>query len=514
MSNHQVIIEWDLPHLMLLSASTSGGTTSIQHWEKVDLPQQIVESNSVGKDTADWLQHHGPEWLRSSGDNEHAMQVSIVLPRDRMTIRKLEVPPMPVDELPGVIPLQIASQLSVRPDDVVVDFLPGTSTPAAGENGGQTALAAALPRELMDQLQKLTAGLHGDLVHVGVSSVAFWEAISRNREPLLAGVVSICSEDRIETLLTTERQLIASAFRRRNHAQQFHGREAVAEIRRLLAAEGAQTRPVQLVNLTSRNDRELVTEIKAAGDLNVEVLTFEEIDSRVRIDEGCTPDSAAALYRAGAMPVIGGLLARHSPQTAQIDLVHPRRLKEQKDYTKIRKIGLAAACCLALLGAYLGWWWKLATLQAEVTRYNDQVVEVEKFLREQGKLVTQAETLNQYQKRSLKVGQHFYQILEDLPQRDQLLLTSWQSIPLTGASHTRIVSGGIAKTRQAVESFAERLAAAGWIVRSPVIRTNDGDQFPYEFDLDCEIPVERKPAATAKPRVKVTPTATSTGGAR
>ncbi len=513
MSNHQVIIEWDLPHLMLLSASTSGGTTTIEHWEKVDLPQQIVESTSVGKDAADWLQHHGPEWLRSSGDHEHVMQIAIVLPRDRMTIRKLEVPPMPVDELPGVVPLQIASQLSVRLDDVVVDFLPGN--PAnAGEEGNQTALAAALPREQMDQLQKLTAGLHGDLIYVGISSVALWEAISRNREPLLAGVVSICAEDRIETLLTSEKNLTASAFRRRNHEQTFQGREAAAEIRRLLAAEGAQPRPIQLVNLTHRSDRELVTELKAAGDFNVEVLTFEEIDSKVRIDEACNPETAAGLFAAGAMPAIGGLLTRHAAQTAQLDLVHPRRLKEQRDYSKIRKIGLTVACCLALIGAYLGWWWKLATLQAEVERYNDQVVEVEKFLREQGKLVNHAETLNQYRKRSLDVGEHFQQILDDLPQRDQLLLTSWQSIPLTGSSHTRIVSGGVAKTRQAVESFAERLAEAGWIVRSPVIRTNEGDQFPYEFDLDCEIPVERKPAASPVPRVKATPTATSTGGSR
>ncbi|MCG6155194.1 hypothetical protein [Rubinisphaera margarita] len=513
MSNHEVIIEWDLPHLKLLSASTSGGTTSIQHWAKLDLPQQIAESTSVGKDAADWLQHHGPEWLRTSGDNEHAMQISIVLPRDRMTIRKLEVPPMPVDELPGVIPLQIASQLSARPDDLVIDFLPGLRA-SSGEDGGQAALAAALPRDQMDQLQKLATGLHGDLVSVGVSSVALWEAIARAHEPLLTSVVSICTEERIETLLTSEKQLTASGSRRRNHEQPFQGREAVAEIRRLLAAEEAETRPVQLVNLTSRNDRELVTEMRSAADWNVEVLTFEEIDSRIRIDEACAPETAAGLYTAGAMPAMGGLLARHGAQTAQLDLVHPRRLKETRDYSRIRKIGLISVCCLALIGAYLGWWWKLSSLQAEVEGVNDKVVEVEKFLRDQGKLVKHAETLNQYRRRSLDVGDHFQQILADLPQRDQLLLTSWQSIPLTGASHTRIVSGGIAKSRQAVESFAERLAAAGWIVRSPVIRTADSGQFTYEFDLDCEIPVERRTAASASPRVRVTPTATTTGGAR
>ncbi len=127
----------------------------------------------------------------------------------------------------------------------------------------------------------------------------------------------------------------------------------------------------------------------------------------------------------------------------------------------------------------------------KLRRSKKKIRDADTFLRTKGTVLKQANTLTDYENRSLHGTSHLGNLLESLPERSELVINSWRAVPLSGTTHTRILARGIAKTRREIEQLAEKLDQAGLIVRSPVIRLLEESlgQYHYEFDLDYEIPV-------------------------
>ncbi len=503
MNNRHLVIEWDLPHVSLLLARREGAGWEILQWHRCDLPEHVVESKSLSRDAASWLLSECPSWLRELETPSEATSLSVILPRDRVTLRKLNLPPIPAEELPGVVPLQMARQLSARMEDLAIDFLPPTSS---GSTENQTVLAASLPIDQLRTLQTLSAQLHCELMLVGLSSLTLLEAVSHFTTSTAGSqrsLLCVYSEERLEALYCESGQLIAAGFRRRNRELPFQAKEAVAEIRRLLANEAESSNlSLQFLSLSSSKNVGVISEAEQALGMPVQILEIEATNTTVRLTENFSL-TMFDLFSQGGLRAIGALLAGIAPQVSQLNLQAPRQMQELKDYRKAWMLGGAAACVGGLIIAYLAWWGQLAGLDKKIERLNSQIVEVDKFMKSQGKVVEQAKKLTVYEDRSLDFDAHFQKILAILPARDQLLLTEWQSLPLSGDSHTRIIASGLARTRQSIESFAEKLAQDGWIVRSPIIRTNpDRQPFGYEFDLDFEIPAPASAVKSSK-RIRV-----------
>ena len=503
MNNRHLVIEWDLPHVSLMLARREGASWEILQWHRCDLPEHVAESKSLSRDAASWLLSECPSWLRALEASGETTSLSIILPRDRVTLRKLELPPIPAEELAGVVPLQMASQLSARMEDLAIDFLPPNSS---GSAESQTVLAAALPMDQLRTLQGLSVQLHCELTFVGLSSLTLLEAVpyfTNSTADSDRSLLCVYSEERLEALYCEAGHLIGAGFRRRNRELPFQAKEAVAEIRRLLATETEMSNlPIQILSLSSTRNVGVISEAEKALGMTVQPLEIESTNSTVRFNEDFSR-TISELFSQGGLRSIGALFAGQSPKVDQLNLLMPRQLEEQKDYKKAWIVGGAAACVGGLIIAYLAWWGQLAGLDEKIERLNTEIVEVDKFMKTQGKVVEQATKLKVYEDRSFDFEAHFQKILAILPARDQLLLTEWQSLPLSGDSHTRITASGLARSRQSIESFAEKLAQEGWIVRSPTIRANpDRQPFGYEFDLDFEIPAPASAVKSSK-RIRV-----------
>ena len=496
MNNRHLVIEWDLPHVSLLLARREGASWEILQWHRCVLPEHVAESKALSRDAASWLLSECPSWLRELETSSEATSLSVILPRDRVTLRKLELPPIPTEELPGVVPLQMASQLSARMEDLAIDFLPPTSSGSA-EN--QIVLAASLPIDQLRTLQTLAVQLHCELTFVGLSSLTLLEAVphfTTGTASAQRSLLCIYSEERLEALYCNAGQLIAAGYRRRNRELPFQTKEAVAEIRRLLATETeTATLPIQFLSLTDSKNGGVISEAEKALGMPVQLLEIDTTNSTVRLNDNFDLKMPELLSE-GGLRSIGALLAEKPSQVFQLNLQAPRQMQELKDHRKAWIYGGAAALVGGLIIAYLAWWGQLAGLDDKIERLNTEIAAVDKFMKDQGKVVEQAKKLTVYQDRSLDFDEHFQKILSILPARDQLLFTEWQSLPLSGESHSRIIASGLARSRQSIESFAEKLAQDGWIVRSPTIRANPERQpFGYEFDLDFEIPA---PASAVK----------------
>ena len=484
MSDFHLVVDWDLPHLRLLVAQQAGTRWQILHAAELSVPDALCHGSRSGGELAEWLVSQPGEIYQMLADAGQNVKVEVVLPRDRVTLRQLEFPPIPLEELPAAVQLQMSAQLAMRGEESVVDFLPPSNR---NHNSELHVLAGVISHELERILVHFASRWNWQLGSISLSSLTLLELAIKS-EPASHpfsnhGILCATEPDRIETMLVRNRQLEGSLLRRRDAHAPIQTRELVAEVRRLELAN-AQDFPPQMAILQEEavlNEADLA---QIGSSLDLQVLPLMHPDY---FDFPAAQLNEQSVSLNAFTPLLGALLKQSAPSTASLDFANPRQTIEQRDMAKVWKIGLIAGVCGLLIIAYLAWWGQLAALDDQIEKLQARTKEVDKFLKSEGKLVQVADTLESFRWYSFDPQDTFSQLVDRMPDRTQLVLTSWQSFPLTGEVETRIQLSGIAKSRQVIETFSEELASAGWVVKSPVIRSQQQANYPLEFDLDLEI---------------------------
>jgi len=313
--------------------------------------------------------------------------------------------------------------------------------------------------------------------------------------------VVVCgSLHRLEAVLVNSTHLLGSGFRRRN-GNVLTAKEISAEIRRLLSTTpGVQDlRPSQLLLMTEEQAAPqesvqrlaLINELTQAIDLPVLGADLESLESRFTSAHPTEQLDLPHLQSRGFLSLVSQMLAVGDRKTPHINLHAPRQPQPVQDRRKQTIIGGALVAVLVLGVAFWMWRANLVNLNDEIEALQSRKAAADKLIKDRGGVLKQVAAIDNYGQRSLGLSRHLSELMQAMPTRETLLFTQWRAVPLTGTSHSRIIAAGLAKSRQDVELFTEKMDKAGLIVRPPVIRNQEKVKgYAFEFDLDYEIPVQ------------------------
>ena len=414
----------------------------------------------------------------------------VVVPRETVIVRQLQLPNVPIDELPALVSFQAATKSSTPATAITVDFV------SIGEQGeGQAVVAVALDSGRVQRVRDLVARAKLQLIGLEVSPFLIAELVARAEEqggtPDVPTLIVAQSGDRVEISILDRRRLIAT------HAVWLpegdtarHVSPLQMEINRCLISLGQSHPGVEVDQVYLVEDEE--------ADVAVVKVLNERFGAKVHaLDLGVFGTPIPPENRLSYAALIARGLAGESGMIPRVDLANPRQPAAKPDHTRRNLIAGVAAAAL-LLG---GTWWnyssqmasmhdELDVLNTKMTSQNEDVKNGKDDLAAANALTTWIEG----DQDQLGVWDQFHQLL---PGTDRLYFTELQSQPLSKAKLLKVIGTARARDTDDVNDLLQKLADAGWQVKpiQPSNSKKDPD-YPWQFTLEAELlrPVEKPPA--------------------
>ncbi|MFO1005855.1 MAG: hypothetical protein U0929_07850 [Planctomycetaceae bacterium] len=422
----------------------------------------------------------------------------VVVPREAVVIRQLQLPNVPDDELPTLVRFQAAAKSSTPTASIAVDYIPLGST-----GDGQAVLAAMLDSNRVQKMRDLLTRAQLQLVSLEVSPFLIAELVAREEEqggtPDIPTLIVAQTGDRVEISILDRRRLIAS------HAVWLPEGDAArhvsplqTEINRCLISLSQSHPGVEIDQVYLIEDEH--------ADEAVERMLQERFGEKTHpLNLGLLGTDIPADHRLAYLALIARGLTGKSGIVPRVDLVNSRKPAEKVDNTR-RNLIAAGTAAVALIG---GAWWnfssQMAELDSEIKILQTEITSYKGDLGNGKSDLAAAEILMNWgegDQDTLATWDHFHQLL---PGTDRLYLVDLKSIPSSGARQTRITGTARARTQDDVENFLQRMADAGWLVKpiSPLENKKDPD-YPWQFAIDAEQPrvepVKPAPSAPASPK--------------
>ncbi len=476
-------IEWSTEGLVGAAIRLEGGKVSLSQTFSIPFTDDRTPERA-GVDIASEL----AEKTTALGANAACV---VVVPRETVVIRQLQLPNVPADELPALVSFQSAAKSSTPTTAIAVDYVP-----LGGQGDGQAVIAVTLDSARVQRMRDLLTRAKLQLVGLEVSPFLIAELVAREEEqggtPDVPTLIVAQSGDRVEISILDERRLIAT------HAVWLPEGDAVRhvsplqmEINRCLISlgqshPGVEVDQVYLVE-DEQADEAVVKALQERFGAKVHPLDFDRFDSPIPSKNRLSYVALLARGLAGEAGII-----------PRVDLVNPRKPAEKPDNTKRYLVAGGAAATL-LVG---GTWWNFSSqmasmdedieiLSAEIGKYKADVTLGAADL-------AAAKVLTTWGEGDQDLLAAWDQIHQLLPGTDRLYLTDLKSVPNSGAKLIKMTGTARARGRSDYDDLLQKFADAGWTIKSPPpLETRKDPDYPWQFAIEAELPrpVEEKPAA-------------------
>lgn len=450
------------------------------------------------------------EWLKGELHRlaVRARHVHLVLPREELLVRRLDLPPVADAQLASVVRYQAAAS-SPSAEPVLLDFLP---LPSRADESGRSVLTVAVDKDPVEKLRSLVhaAGMHLD--GVTVSPVAIAELVvraetRRGDDPLRPSLAVVRHGRRLEIdVIYRQRLCMTHAVEIEPDESQPGGR-ALAETQRLLVSGGSLLDGKRIGRawiLGAEKDDGLAAAI--AQRMQCEVRTLDPFGSEVETSAGASPEAFSPSHAACA----GALLLLGEPTVEPLDFLHPRQPPVPKDYRKVRWAAAAGAVAVLLAVVFGSIQLRKMSLDDRIASQQKELQELNEFLARGEPVLKATGELETWEGRKVEWAEELGRLGGLLDTR-QLYFLELRVDPSAGASVARISATGVARQRRDVEELSQRLSDDGYRVFSPTYKPHEKDrEFPLQFELNLELPVP--PAAAVQPTAGAGRATTAQGG--
>lgn len=462
----ELFIDWDVPRLTCVEVSRAGEEILGVQANEFVAPEDLADVRR-GRELGEWLTRE------LAGKQIAATSWTVVLPRDRVTMRRLELPGVPEAEMAMVIPFQMSMQLGSSPEQMIVDFL--SNTPGS-------VMAASLPAEVMGQIKLVAAQCGASVSRVLVSSCL---VTSVRPDAAKRALVLWGDQHRIEAVYTDAGAMQAASCRRRNSLAPMLVGELAGEARRQLMNVDTTSEAVRLFVWGPAAD--LAEELGEKLGLAATTIGTEDLSAKV-LRGKLGPEQLESLPALGQLALLG--MKGTSADQEQVDFINPRKAAAKQDRRLL--YGLAGGLAAVLLIGMGLWMWnsRLGELDSEIETLRTQIRDGETFIEAREQVGLAASKIDKHVAQQVEMSAHFAELLATLPGTERMFLTSYTLIPLSGEYRGRVVASGLAKRRIDVELFFEQLTQRGLRVKpSPIDEETRRDRdYPVEFKLELDIP--------------------------
>ena len=476
-----VSIDWEPRAARFVCARVA--RDKIESWQtfQADLPEDIASAADAAATG---------QWLRSTFEQNavRPQQAIVVLPRETVVMRRLDLPDVPDHELPAMARLQAATRASTPVDQLALDYLP---LPRHQDRDGQSVLVFSCESDRLARLGDAFQFAGIELCGCTTSATTVGEVVTRIDAPVRANL-------HIPTLVVYQRgsRVELSIYFDQGHLIFSHGlrlpagdsashvQPLKAELSRSIVALGQVHEHVVI-------ERVLVVQ-EDGGDAPIVQMLEESFPGRV---DCITPEQTA--QTAGERPdapdelsaaALGALLAENSSALPRIDFLRPRKPQPPRDERK-RRLGFVAAAAIVLLG--VGAWLYYSALAArdqQITDLQRRESDLQQRLERNEAVFESAEAMSTWERGDVPPLATLAGLQSLLKGTDRLYFDSIKFSPATRDAAAQIRGSGFARTRREIEELEQRLADHGYRVRSHTPTTSRRDpDYPYLFELDVDV---------------------------
>ncbi|NOX57027.1 MAG: pilus assembly protein PilM [Planctomycetes bacterium] len=485
----QLVVEWGRERIGGVAASVASGRVAVKtcfDWAWPEDQQPATDPEQAGR----WLKERLAE-LRIA-----AKRVVVLVPREDVVVKRLELPEAPDEELPDLVRFQAAAKSALPLEQVCLDFLP---LPRRPELEGRDALMVTVAKKLADSAQAVLAAAGLEMTQLGMASTGIAELVVRAAEqaglaPEATMFILVRHGDRCELLVTQQQHVIFA------HATRLTGgswrQMLLTEISRASVVLQERYGEFQFDQawLISDQDDDLLQAMEAR--LQCEARTLDPLaSSSIELPETGVPDE-----RAGLAPLVGQLLAVEEAKVPAIDFLHPRQRPVERDLTKPRLIAAGAGLCILLIGMFVLRAWQIKALDRAITVRQDQQEKLTEELKELAPQVEEADAVAAWIDRAVNCLELTKEIAETLKGTERYYLIRLAVDQGIGRVAATVNANGVAKDRRDIETlymaFMQRKRYE--VQPSEISRNSPDTEYPFRFELTAELLPPEKEAKDSR----------------
>ncbi|QDT95460.1 type IV pilus biogenesis protein PilM [Gimesia aquarii] len=486
-------LNWEKSELTGIEATVSGSAVSIKQSFHIVWPDELNPTQdpiSAGS----WLKN---EFSRL---NISVKNVLISFPRHDTTIRVLEIPDVPIEEVPEIVRFQAATKSSVPLGQLLLDHL---LLPVREGKEARDVLVASIVRELHDQAVNTFQSMGMDVISTGVSaiSVAEWIAHVGTFDKMSDPTLIVNQVDHhLEMSLVNDQQLLFTNSTSMTSAdREVTEQSMITEVNRFLLASSSQ--------LAGQKTKQIIL----IGEQQAQQSFSKKLSDRFRcavefVDPSLSTkstfsDSHPLEYPGVLAGPMGMLYSQAQKSMEVVDFLNPHKAEVKPDRRKLQ-IGLGVA------GVVLIFMTALFLTQRRVSDLDEQIVERQNIqnglneLLKRGKptleSVTLIENWEHSNSKSLKVLNELDTVL---PGTDRLYLSDMSLNRSAGQSISRLRAMGHAKDDLDVRDLNRQLSNDNYRVHPKRSNNSTFDSdYPVPFEIDAErlppqVNTQQKPKA-------------------
>ncbi|QDV53136.1 type IV pilus biogenesis protein PilM [Gimesia fumaroli] len=481
-------INWEKTGLSGVEAHTSGSAVSVKRAFHIAWPDELHPARdpiSAGS----WLKNEFSRLKIAS------KQILISFPRHDATIRLIEIPDVPLEEVPEIVRFQTATKSSVPLGQLMLDYL---LLPAQEGKATRDVLVASISKDLHQQSVKTFQSMGLEIVSTGISSLAAAEWVSHidvdNANLDVPTLIVNQIDHHLELSLISKYELLFSHSTSISSGDQAAIQSAMqTEINRFLLSRSAQLggQNIELVFLIGDplSLQDFTASLGERLHCRVEVL-----DPLLQIKTGS--DEVPVLESPGVLAgPLGMLYAQSQKKLDGVDFLHPHKAEEKPDRRKLQiGLGVAGVVLILLTAMYL--------TQSSVADLDDQIAErkkvqkdLDEFLKRGQPTLESVALIDEWENSNSKALKIMQELDTVLPGTDRVYLSELDVTRSAGQSISRLRATGHAKDDLDVRDLNQQLSNNNYRVHPKRSNNTTTDPaYPVPFEIDAErLPAKAEP---------------------
>lgn len=479
-------LNWDKLELTGIEAQVTGASVLVKRSFQIVWPDEVSPAQDPIT-AGSWLKQ---EFTRL---NLSAKNVLISFPRHESTLRLLEIPDVPLDEVPEIVYFQTATKSSVPLGQLLLDHL---LLPTQAEKETRDVLVASIGKVQHDQAVNTFQSMGMDVISTGVSSISTVEWIAHvNAANLDVPTLIVNQVDHhLEMSLVNKRHLLFTNSTSMTTEDQNAAEQAmITEINRFLLASSSQLAGQKTKQVFLVGDPQLQHNFSAKlGErFGCDVKSISPLENTA----SNSVETAPLKYPGVLAGPMGMMYSLTQQKMEVVDFLNPHKAEEKPDRRKLQ-IGLGiAGVVLILLTALFLTSIRVSDLDENIAERQKVQNDLKELLKRGQPTLESVALIQDWEYSNSKPLLVMQELDMTLPGTDRIYLSEISIKRSAGQSISRLKATGHAKDDLDVRDLNRELSNNNYRVQP---KRSDDTTYDAQYPVPFEIDAERLP-----PQIKV-----------